>query len=63
MNDASELAYAQAGIDDLREQLDVAERYMPFPSFEYPMVEAADLCDPCGSAGADAEGEFGWRTV
>jgi len=51
-------AYDQAGIEDPREALDVAELYTPFTSFEYPMIEAVDICDPGGSAAADAAGAF-----
>lgn len=54
----AERAYDQAGLEDPRENLDVAELYTPFTSFEYPMIEAVDLCEPGMSAEADRDGEF-----
>lgn len=56
---AADRAYEQAGIDDPAANLDVAELYTPFTSFEYPMIEAAQLCDPGTAADADTSGWFG----
>lgn len=50
--------YDQAGIDDPLSALDVAELYTPFTSFEYPMIEALDLCDPGTAQTADRDGRF-----
>jgi acetyl-CoA C-acetyltransferase len=55
---AADRAYEQSGIEDPFESLDVAELYTPFTSFEYPMIEAVDLCGPGEAATIDSEGSF-----
>jgi acetyl-CoA C-acetyltransferase len=51
-------AYRQAGIQDPRREIDVAELYAPFSNIELHAIEAARLCDK-GQAGRLLEkGEF-----
>jgi len=51
-------AYEQAGIEDPLAEIDIAELYTPFTSFEYPMIDALGMYEPGRSAKADANGEF-----
>ena len=51
-------SYAQAGVSDPREQIDVAELYAPFSSVELHAIEAARLCEKGESFRRIADGEF-----
>jgi acetyl-CoA C-acetyltransferase len=51
-------AFEQAGIEDPVADLDVAELYTPFTSYEYPTIEAIGLCEPGDGPHKDREGWF-----
>ena len=55
---AFQIAYAQAGITDPRNQVDVAEIYSPFSSVELHVIEAAGLADKGKAPLALAQGKF-----
>jgi len=51
-------AYSQAGIEDPVADLDVAELYTPFTSYEYSTIEALDFCELGEAPEKDREGWF-----
>ena len=55
---AFQIAYVQAGINNPRKQIDVAEVYAPFSSVELHVIEAAGLADKGKAPVALAEGKF-----
>jgi acetyl-CoA C-acetyltransferase len=57
-NIAAHEAYRQAGITDPASQIQVAELYDPFSSFQLPMIESLGFCGRGRAAGISDEG--GW---
>ena len=55
---AFQRAYDQAGIDDPRTQIQVAEIYAPFSSVEFHVIEAAGFCGRGEAPARLAEGAF-----
>lgn len=55
---AGEAAFAQAGIDDPLNEIDVLECYAPFSVNELMCLEALGLCEPGEAGPAIARGEF-----
>lgn len=51
-------SYRQAGIDNPRSQIDVAEIYAPFSAVELHAIEAANFCEKGESFKQMAEGEY-----